>query len=501
MAQADTLSGMDIWMPNQEAQAVTVPAVPPLATIPGVELMHTGEWNISTGTATFTQDDLAAAVAALDCPAIRRPVLKLGHTDIRFDGEPACGWVANMATADSGNTLVGDYVGMPGWLGEVLPSAYPDRSIEGAWNYQCQIGHTHDFVITAVAFLGVTPPGIGTLESLQDIAAMYGVAASQGGSGEAVIIHAKGNDMPKSVQIKAAVTTEDIRREYYEQNPGYDSWICEMQMSPLQIIVANDADGSYSRVPVEVDGEDSFTFGEPVKVKMVYQDLPAAASAATMGERVTYSSKEESWPERYGLEKPPEPEKEPIKAAPKSTPNKLDAINQIHKASTDEKGAGMDPGKIREALGLSPEASDDDVLAAVKANASKTPEPPKTEPDPPKANTPDLTNLPEGVMVLDSSVVKSLQAQAERGDQAWKEIQRNRRDDTIRAAIEQGKFPPAREEHWRKLWDADPVGTESQIKNLAAGLVPLAATGYPGTETFEQDLSYYGLYPEEKPNG
>lgn len=485
-------------MAGESAQAVTVPAPAPLASISGVELMHTGQWDISTGTATFTRDDLSAAVSALDCPAIRRPILKLGHTDIRFDGEPACGWVANMSTTDSGNTLIGDYVGMPGWLGEILPSAYPDRSIEGAWNFQCQIGHTHDFVITAVAFLGVTPPGIGTLESLQDIAAMYGVAAaSEGGSGKPVTIHAKGSDMPNPVQIKAAVTTEDIRRAYYEQHPGYDTWICEMQMNPLQVIVANDADGTYSRVPVEISGEDSFTFGDPVQVKMVYQDTPAAASTGTAN-TITYASKEVS---RSVPEKPPEPEPEPAKAGPTSTPDKLDAIQQIHQASTTtKKGAGMDPGKIREALGLSPEASDDDVMAAITAS-KKTPEPePTPDPDPAKASGPDLTNLPEGVMVLDSSVVKSLQAQAARGDAAYKEIQKNRRDETIRAAIEQGKFPPAREEHWRKLWDADPVGTEAQIQNLAAGLVPMAATGYPGTETFEQDMAYYGLYPEDKPN-
>ena len=475
---------------------MTVPAPAPLASISGVELMHTGEWDISTGTATFTRDDLTAAVSALDCPAIRRPVLKLGHTDVRFDGEPACGWIANMSTTDSGNTLIGDYVGMPGWLGEILPSAYPDRSIEGAWNFQCQIGHTHDFVITAVAFLGVTPPGIGTLESLQDIAAMYGVAASsEGGSGKPVTIHAKGSDMPNPAQIKAAVTTEDVRRAYYEQHPGYDTWICEMQMNPLQVIVANDADGSYSRVPVEITGEDSFTFGDAVQVKMVYQDTPAAASA---GNVITYASKDisRSVPEK----ETPEPVKGPAKAALKTAPDKLDAINQIHKASTTEKGAGMDPGKIREALGLSPEASDDDVMAAITASKKPTPEPPKTDPEPPKASTVDMTKLPEGVMVLDASVVKSLQAQAARGDAAFKEIQRSRRDDTIRAAIEQGKFPPAREEHWRKLWDADPEGTESQIKNLAAGLVPMAAAGYPGTDTFEGDMAYYGLYPEEKPN-
>jgi hypothetical protein len=488
-------------MAGETAQAVTVPAAAPLASISGVELMHTGQWDISTGTVEFTQDDLMAAVSALDCPAIRRPVLKLGHTDPRFDGEPACGWVANLATTDNGNTLVGDYVGMPGWLGDILPSAYPDRSIEGAWNFQCQIGHVHPFVVTAVAFLGVTAPGIGTLESLQDVAAMYGVAASsEGGKGQPVIIHAKGSDMPKPV--KAAVTTEDVRRAYYEQNPSYDSWICEMQMDPLQIIVANDMDGTYSRVPVAIDGEDSFTFGDPVQVKMVYQDVPQTAAASTA---VMFASKEES---RSGLDKkPPESKPEPVKA-PESTPDKLGAIAQIHSASTNQKGAGMpnpDLAKLREALGLKPDASAEETnkaLAAAGFATGGTVEPKKDDPEPaPASAAVDTKNLPDGVMVLDASVVKALQAQAARGDAAFKEIQKSRRDDTIRAAIEQGKFPPAREEHWRKLWDADPEGTEAQIKGLAAGLVPMAASGYAGTESFEQDLAYYGLYPEEKPNG
>lgn len=492
---------------------VQVPAAAPLATLANVELMQTGQWDISTGTVTFTQDDLAAAVSALDCPAIRKPVLKLGHTDPRFDGEPACGWVANMSTTDSGNTLVGDYVGMPGWLGEILPSAYPDRSIEGAWNFKCQIGHIHPFVITAVAFLGVTPPGVGTLESLQDIAAMYGVAASgEGGNGKPFTILAKGSsDMPQPQQVRAAVTTEDVRRAYYEQNPGWDTWICEMQMDPLQIIVANDADGSYTRVPVTIEGEDSFSFGEPVQVKMVYQDIPAKAAASAS---VMFASKEES---RKGLEKPPEndPEPEPVKAPePKASPDKLGAIKQIHNASTNKKGAGMpdlDLAKLRETLGLSADASTEEIGKALASGGIQFPSGGTTEPkkdeDPAPAPAPaasgiDPAKLPEGVVVLDQSVVKALQAQAARGDAAFKEIQKNRRDDTIRAAIEQGKFPPARREHWEKLWDADPEGTEKQIQGLAAGLIPMAASGYPGTDgTFESDMAYYGLYPEEKPNG
>ncbi len=163
----------------------TVPATPALAQVASVELMHTGTWNLSTGPATFTPDDLRQAVAALDCPAVRRPVLKLGHDEPdpgedkqRWDGEPAVGWVSNLAVAESGCTLVGDYVGMPGWLGDIIASAYPDRSIEGWYDFRCQLNHVHPFVLTAVALLGVTPPGIGTLQSLQDVATLYGVAAA-----------------------------------------------------------------------------------------------------------------------------------------------------------------------------------------------------------------------------------------------------------------------------------------------------------------------------------
>lgn len=150
----------------------------------GVELVRTGRWAISTGVWEAKKEDLAAAVAAMQCPAIRRPVLKIGHTDQRFtpqtgDGEPSIGWVDNLRIADGGHTLIGDYVGVPAWLDGVMASAYPDRSVEGVYRHRCQIGHEHPFVLTGVALLGVTPPGVGTLKSLQDVASLYGVAASE----------------------------------------------------------------------------------------------------------------------------------------------------------------------------------------------------------------------------------------------------------------------------------------------------------------------------------
>lgn len=162
---------------------LVVPTAPALVTVPDVELVAVGQWNASTGTTTFTSADLAACISAMDCPGVRNPVLKLGHTEedgagLRWDGEPTVGWIANMRSTDNDAKIVGDYTGMPGWLAGILPSAYPDRSIEMYRPFTCQIGHVHPAVITAVALLGVAPPAVGVLRSLQDVAALYEVQLS-----------------------------------------------------------------------------------------------------------------------------------------------------------------------------------------------------------------------------------------------------------------------------------------------------------------------------------
>lgn len=161
---------------------LVVPAAPALATVPDVELCAVGTWHASTGVTTFTREDLAACIGALDCPGVRNPVLKLGHNEddgagLRWDGEPTVGWISNMRLDAGDAKIVGDYTGMPGWLASVLPSAYPDRSIEMYRPFKCQIGHSHPAVITAVALLGVSHPAVGVLQSLQDVAALYEVQA------------------------------------------------------------------------------------------------------------------------------------------------------------------------------------------------------------------------------------------------------------------------------------------------------------------------------------
>jgi hypothetical protein len=164
--------------------AVEIRKAVALRNVPNVELAAVGTWHASTGWTTFTPEDLTNAVAALECPGVRNPVIKLGHDEedstsgVRWDGEPAVGWIGNMRM--DGPKLIGDYMGMPEWLAgtndngmAVLATAYPDRSIEIYRPFVCQVGHTHPSVIGAVSLLGAYPPGVGVLKSMQDVYALF----------------------------------------------------------------------------------------------------------------------------------------------------------------------------------------------------------------------------------------------------------------------------------------------------------------------------------------
>jgi hypothetical protein len=260
------------------------PDVPALVVWPGVEILATGQWDLSSG----------PAVDAAACPAVGPPIIKLGHTDDRFtpgDGEPAIGRVKNLTLAAEGNKITGDLAGMPGWLGKILPSAYPARSIEGAYSLVCQIGHTHPFAITALALLGVTPPGVGVLSGLEDVAALYGVTATGQHSAQAWAL--RSGDPMTGIVIAAGVTTEDVRRAYYDApSTTFAMWITEMQLDPPQLIVADESTNNIYRVPVTIKGED-IEFGDPVQVSVEYQDVPAKKAAST-GQRLRFASSADS---------------------------------------------------------------------------------------------------------------------------------------------------------------------------------------------------------------
>jgi hypothetical protein len=455
---------------------VTTVELPVLATIPNVPLCETGDWDAMTGPVTFTVADFQAAVAALDCPAVRRPILKLGHVGQHGQptmGAPAIGWVDNLHTEVDGNRLAGDYAGMPAWLAEILPSAYPDRSIEGTWDFKCALGHTHDFVIRAVALLGVDEPAVGTLASLQDIARLYDVSlANDTGNGRPFqTLAAKGEPVPDT---RASVSVEDVRRTYYEGLTGdqYWWWIRELQLDPPQLIVDDD-EGQLYRVPYTASG-DEVTFGDPIPVRIQYVDSPtdedAAASRPHSSPRI-FASREESG------------------ARPRDTSASTGSTE-----NPEQEGAGVDPVALRTSLGLPEDASDEDVLtraAELQTASQQAPEASTTAPQ-----------LPEGVVAIDQTQLQQLQSDAAAGRQAREQQRTEARNSFIEEAIQAGKIPPARRQFWRDYYDRDEVGARAFI-DQAPQVIPTSEVGMsagdPGadTGTAGTDLGYDPrLFPE-----
>ena len=184
-----------------------------LRTIPGVELIRVGTWEISTGTWTVTAADLVAAVAAHRAGVLRKPVVKIGHVDERFDGEPALGFVDNLTITDNGRTLLGDLVGVPALLADVAASAYPSRSVEGIQDYTDPAGNSYGFVLTALSLLGATAPGVSALRSLADVGQLYGVAAATGQRVIRLHTTAPGvTDSRRRVVVRAAAARRRHRR-------------------------------------------------------------------------------------------------------------------------------------------------------------------------------------------------------------------------------------------------------------------------------------------------
>ena len=151
--------------------------MPELRTIPDVELMKVGTWDAKSGPLTTTARHLAEGVRAHNAGVLRKPPLKLGHWDSRFEGSPALGYIDNLRLADGGTTLLADYVNVPASIAKLIPHAWPDRSVEALFDYTATDGTVWPFVLTGVALLGASDPAIRELRSLQDVADIYGIDA------------------------------------------------------------------------------------------------------------------------------------------------------------------------------------------------------------------------------------------------------------------------------------------------------------------------------------
>lgn len=147
-----------------------------MPSILGVELARVGTWDLAIGGRTrFTAEDFTDAIAASHDPDYGIMAIRPGHTDPRFDGEPALGRVENMRMA--GDRLLGDLVDLPAWLTERIHAAYPERSIEGYRGVTSPTGRRYRLVLTSLALLGVSPPA---MQGLADLPAAVAAAWAAG---------------------------------------------------------------------------------------------------------------------------------------------------------------------------------------------------------------------------------------------------------------------------------------------------------------------------------
>lgn len=449
---------------------VEVLQMPPLVTLRAVELIQVGEWAASSGPFDATPDLLAQAVAATECPAVRNPVLKIGHTDPRAqgDGEPALGWVDNLTVVDEGHTLVGDYRGMPGWFAAAIGSAYPSRSIEGWHSYICQLGHTHPFALTAVALLGVAEPAVGTLESLnlRTIAELYGVTAESSDNGTRFAVTIEGKDaIMAGTRVTAQASVSDVTSAFYSLpavEMNWWMWVEELFVDPAIIIAVDDSDGTLWQYSYEIDASGVVTFGDPEQVHRTYVTATVAKAAPV----AKFLSAKESRPKavaaraaRQAFASSGAAENNPAPSGP---------------AETEETTMDVDLTPFREALGVAADADAETVLAAMTEALSE-----RTEEAAPVA----AAALPPGTVAIDAEVLAQLQAGAAAGVAARAAQETNERDALVAAAVQDGRISPAQRDNWASYLSTGSQQIREQARTELAGMpkntaVPVKMSGH-----------------------
>lgn len=481
-----------------------------------VPIISTGiAYPLKSGPKTFTEDELADAVAAVHDPAIKAPRIKLGHSSeynaaLVGDAEQAFGRVENLQVGNLGQTVYGDYVGLPEWLAKVLPIAYPNRSIEGDEDSVTNTGHSYRMVISAVSLLGVRWPGCSVLE---DLPLYYGSDVPDGVEVDGLmnglgIAAADGGKMKPGERIKAAVDTDLIQRafytEYAREPDQYWWWIRAERFDDtdgLQLIVDCD-DGRLVRVPVSVSGSD-ISFGEPVEVTEEYPDRVQAASfvagmattdrlrgadvlvyasradttkdrpefKATQGGGTMDDATRRALATRVGLD--------PETATENEINAKIDGLRTQSEGNTPvvdngQQGTGT-PDGVNDG-GLDPtqtNGTENEIREGAPVAGGPTIQVPegKKPGDPP---------VQAGVVQIDVDTYQRLKAGADAGLALQQQSIAAAREQVLDTAIRAGKFSPARRDHYSRLLASDFQGGKELIESLMEGAVPMELRGNSG---------------------
>lgn len=168
--------------------------------------------------------------------------------------------------------------------------------------------------------------------------------------------------------------------------------------------------------------------------------------------------------------------------------NSVTRNSSAAEAEADRKGRPM--ATLQEALverlGIAADADEETIIAAVdEALAEQTNESGsgagsegEGAPAEPTAEQFAAYARTNGLVVVDQTQHAQIVAAANEGRAARAQQLREADERIVDTAIGEGRFPPARREHWLNSLAADREGTTATIASLAKGLVPVAEIGH-----------------------
>jgi hypothetical protein len=252
---------------------------------------------------------------------------------------------------------------------------------------------------------------------------------------------------------------------------NWDLWIREMYVDPMELIIENDADASLSRVTYTVDADGTVTFADPQPVKVQYVAARAAASRPT-----------EAWA-THAEARPGQ--------RPTSPPAAPAASDPAAPTGASQEGAGMDPAKLREALGLPADASDIEVSAAIAA-AGLADQPPvepaatAAEAETPPADVAATSGGPD--LLAEITRLSTELAQVRAAENVRAEADRKKaRDAFLDNAVRAGRLSPNERADFVPLYDQAPEATQKAVLARAVNTYPVAELGHDNGETPNTD--------------
>lgn len=302
--------------------------------IPNIPIVKAGRFLLGTGWHTFTEKELADSVKAWsDDPSVKDPRLKLGHVTAGFgageeSGHPAFGRYRNLRFGRDENgtaTIFADLTGVPEFLANLLPVAYPNRSIEARTKVTTPMGGSYDMVIDAVSSLGIEMPGVSTLEDLEmafDHPEVNLVTASSGGT----VIQITAASSRETQEEGMGMTPEQLRQRLGLPADATD----EQVETRIQTLVS-------STDPGNKPGEDANTETNP-------PEEPPASPQTSPEPQTTPSPDQE--PSPAPAESPAPPQTTPENAPTTASAGKLpDGVVMIDKDTLDQLKASAEKGK------------------------------------------------------------------------------------------------------------------------------------------------------------